>query len=150
MVAAPCARRLARRSHSALLAALTVLLLQTLVVWNFSSLDSGAGSAQGAAAGGVEQPPPARPRAGSAGTCPPSPLQPEEAAEDGGPRRGREEAAPQKPGRSSWPAGGHCPRGRCELGPRVGAFLGPIKPVFSSSGTYLLGLDEDWSVVPGE
>ncbi|XP_067407152.1 xylosyltransferase 1 [Emydura macquarii macquarii] len=41
MVAAPCARRLARRSHSALIAALTVLLLQTLVVWNFSSLDSG-------------------------------------------------------------------------------------------------------------
>ncbi|KAI5762104.1 XYLT1 [Gulo gulo luscus] len=60
MVAAPCARRLARRSHSALLAALTVLLLQTLVVWNFSSLDSGAGERRGgAAAGGVEQPPPA-------------------------------------------------------------------------------------------
>ncbi|KAG8513485.1 Xylosyltransferase 1 [Galemys pyrenaicus] len=60
MVAAPCARRLARRSHSALLAALTVLLLQTLVVWNFSSLDSGAGERRGgAAAGGAEQPPPA-------------------------------------------------------------------------------------------
>uniref|UniRef100_A0A8I3N3Y3 Xylosyltransferase 1 n=1 Tax=Canis lupus familiaris TaxID=9615 RepID=A0A8I3N3Y3_CANLF len=59
MVAAPCARRLARRSHSALLAALTVLLLQTLVVWNFSSLDSGAGERRGgAAAGGAEQPPP--------------------------------------------------------------------------------------------
>uniref|UniRef100_F6TSW7 Xylosyltransferase 1 n=1 Tax=Ornithorhynchus anatinus TaxID=9258 RepID=F6TSW7_ORNAN len=43
MVAGPCARRLARRSHSALIAALTVLLLQTLVVWNFSSLDSGPG-----------------------------------------------------------------------------------------------------------
>uniref|UniRef100_A0A8D0AYY4 Xylosyltransferase 1 n=1 Tax=Salvator merianae TaxID=96440 RepID=A0A8D0AYY4_SALMN len=38
---APCARRLARRSHSALLLALTVLLVQTLVVWNFSSLDAG-------------------------------------------------------------------------------------------------------------
>ncbi|XP_069920878.1 xylosyltransferase 1 [Oryctolagus cuniculus] len=60
MVAAPCARRLARRSHSALLAALTVLLLQTLIVWNFSSLDSGAGERRaGAAAGGAEQPPPA-------------------------------------------------------------------------------------------
>ncbi|KAM9209081.1 xylosyltransferase 1 [Dugong dugon] len=60
MVAAPCARRLARRSHSALLAALTVLLLQTLVVWNFSSLDSGAGERRGGSAGGgAEQPPPA-------------------------------------------------------------------------------------------
>ncbi|XP_055483251.1 xylosyltransferase 1 [Psammomys obesus] len=57
MVAAPCARRLARRSHSALLAALMVLLLQTLVVWNFSSLDSGAGERRraGAAAGAAEQ-----------------------------------------------------------------------------------------------
>ena len=36
-----CARRLARRSRSALIAALTVLLVQTLIVWNFSSLDSG-------------------------------------------------------------------------------------------------------------
>ncbi|RMC17741.1 hypothetical protein DUI87_05406 [Hirundo rustica rustica] len=41
MVAAPCARRLARRSRSALVAALTVLLLQTLLVWNFTSLDAG-------------------------------------------------------------------------------------------------------------
>lgn len=40
----PCARRLARRSKSALLvAALAVLLLQTLIVWNFSSLDSAGG-----------------------------------------------------------------------------------------------------------
>ncbi|XP_054990427.1 xylosyltransferase 1 [Sorex araneus] len=47
MVAAgPCARRLARRSHSALLAALSVLLLQTLVVWNFSSLDAGSAPQQ--------------------------------------------------------------------------------------------------------
>uniref|UniRef100_A0A8C9RQ02 Xylosyltransferase 1 n=1 Tax=Scleropages formosus TaxID=113540 RepID=A0A8C9RQ02_SCLFO len=43
MVNAPCARRLARRSRSALIAALTVLLVQTLIVWNFSSLDSGDG-----------------------------------------------------------------------------------------------------------
>lgn len=64
MVAAPCARRLARRSHSALLAALMVLLLQTLVVWNFSSLDSGAGEQRraGAAAGAAEQQQPAAPR----------------------------------------------------------------------------------------
>ncbi|KAF0037785.1 hypothetical protein F2P81_010659 [Scophthalmus maximus] len=41
MVGGVCARRLARRSRSALIAALTVLLVQTLVVWNFSSLDSG-------------------------------------------------------------------------------------------------------------
>ncbi|XP_068607203.1 xylosyltransferase 1 [Brachionichthys hirsutus] len=41
MVGALCARRLARRSRSALIAALTVLLVQTLIVWNFSSLDSG-------------------------------------------------------------------------------------------------------------
>ncbi|XP_034749471.1 xylosyltransferase 1-like [Etheostoma cragini] len=40
----PCARRLARRSKSALLiAALAVLLVQTLIVWNFSSLDSASG-----------------------------------------------------------------------------------------------------------
>ncbi|XP_005739957.1 xylosyltransferase 1-like [Pundamilia nyererei] len=41
----PCARRLARRSRSALLlvAALAVLLVQTLIVWNFSSLDSTGG-----------------------------------------------------------------------------------------------------------
>ncbi|XP_053550711.1 xylosyltransferase 1 [Bombina bombina] len=41
MVPASCPRRLARRSRSAILAALTVLLIQTLIVWNFSSLDSG-------------------------------------------------------------------------------------------------------------
>lgn len=42
----PCGRRLARRSASVLLlAAVTaLLLLQTLVVWNFSSLDSGSTS----------------------------------------------------------------------------------------------------------
>ncbi|XP_054590525.2 xylosyltransferase 1 [Nothobranchius furzeri] len=40
----PCARRLARRSRSALLlSAVAVLLLQTLIVWNFSSLDSTGG-----------------------------------------------------------------------------------------------------------
>ncbi|MEQ2208553.1 hypothetical protein XENOCAPTIV_005836 [Xenoophorus captivus] len=40
----PCARRLARRSRSALLlAAVSVLLIQTLTVWNFSSLDSAGG-----------------------------------------------------------------------------------------------------------
>lgn len=40
----PCARRLARRSKTALLVvALAVLLLQTLIVWNFSSLDSAGG-----------------------------------------------------------------------------------------------------------
>lgn len=40
----PCARKLARRSKSALLvAALAVLLVQTLIVWNFSSLDSTGG-----------------------------------------------------------------------------------------------------------
>uniref|UniRef100_A0A6Q2YDP4 Xylosyltransferase 1 n=1 Tax=Esox lucius TaxID=8010 RepID=A0A6Q2YDP4_ESOLU len=41
MVGGSCARRLARRSRSALIAALTVLLVQTLIVWNFSSFDSG-------------------------------------------------------------------------------------------------------------
>ncbi|KAM9792765.1 xylosyltransferase 1 [Neosynchiropus ocellatus] len=41
MLGGLCARRLARRSRSALIAALTVLLVQTLIVWNFSSLDSG-------------------------------------------------------------------------------------------------------------
>ncbi|XP_033827797.1 xylosyltransferase 1 [Periophthalmus magnuspinnatus] len=41
MVGGLCARRLARRSRSTLIAALTVLLVQTLIVWNFSSLDSG-------------------------------------------------------------------------------------------------------------
>lgn len=41
MVGGLCARRLARRSRSALIVALTVLLVQTLIVWNFSSLDSG-------------------------------------------------------------------------------------------------------------
>ncbi|RVE69968.1 hypothetical protein OJAV_G00083240 [Oryzias javanicus] len=41
----PCARRLARRPRSALLllAAVAVLLVQTLIVWNFSSLDSAGG-----------------------------------------------------------------------------------------------------------
>uniref|UniRef100_A0A8C0H7C8 Xylosyltransferase 1 n=1 Tax=Chelonoidis abingdonii TaxID=106734 RepID=A0A8C0H7C8_CHEAB len=58
MVATPCARRLARRSHSALIAALTVLLLQTLVVWNFSSLDSGEEQRR-AGWGGGHGPPPA-------------------------------------------------------------------------------------------
>ncbi|XP_007577862.1 xylosyltransferase 1-like [Poecilia formosa] len=46
MVGTPCARRLARRSRSALLlAAAALLLIQTLVVWNFSSLDSAGGDA---------------------------------------------------------------------------------------------------------
>lgn len=44
MTGNPCARRPARRSRSALLiAALAVLLVQTLIVWNFSSLDSAGG-----------------------------------------------------------------------------------------------------------
>lgn len=44
MTGNPCARRLARRSKSALLAAaLAVMLVQTLIVWNFSSLDSTGG-----------------------------------------------------------------------------------------------------------
>ncbi|XP_030067402.1 xylosyltransferase 1 [Microcaecilia unicolor] len=41
MGAALCARRLVRRSRPALLAALTVLFIQTLLVWNFSSFDAG-------------------------------------------------------------------------------------------------------------
>ncbi|KAL0992585.1 hypothetical protein UPYG_G00095350 [Umbra pygmaea] len=41
MVGNPCGRKSARRSKSALIAALTVLLVQTLIVWNFSSLDTG-------------------------------------------------------------------------------------------------------------
>ena len=48
MVGGSCARRLARRSRSALIAALTVLLVQTLIVWNFSSLDSGEERENGA------------------------------------------------------------------------------------------------------
>uniref|UniRef100_A0A667WXF3 Xylosyltransferase 1 n=1 Tax=Myripristis murdjan TaxID=586833 RepID=A0A667WXF3_9TELE len=40
MVGNPCVRRLARRSRSVLVVALAVLLVQTLIVWNFSSLDS--------------------------------------------------------------------------------------------------------------
>ncbi|XP_067162646.1 xylosyltransferase 1 [Apteryx mantelli] len=51
MVAAACGRRLARRSHSALLAALTVLLLQTLLVWNFTSLDAAEEQRDGGGAG---------------------------------------------------------------------------------------------------
>ena len=47
MVGGLCARRLARRSRSALIAALTVLLVQTLIVWNFSSLDSGEEASNG-------------------------------------------------------------------------------------------------------
>lgn len=44
MSGSPCARRLARRSRSALLVvALAVLLVQTLIVWNFSSLDTAGG-----------------------------------------------------------------------------------------------------------
>ena len=44
MTGNPCARKLARRSKPALLvAALAVLLVQTLIVWNFSSLDSPGG-----------------------------------------------------------------------------------------------------------
>lgn len=49
MSGSPCARRLARHSRSALLlAAVAVLLVQTLIVWNFSSLDSAAGGDGGA------------------------------------------------------------------------------------------------------
>ncbi|XP_033944219.1 xylosyltransferase 1-like [Pseudochaenichthys georgianus] len=49
MTGIPCPRRLARRSKSALLiAALAVLLVQTLIVWNFSSLDSAGGGDGGA------------------------------------------------------------------------------------------------------
>ncbi|TNN44397.1 Xylosyltransferase 1 [Liparis tanakae] len=49
MVGGLCARRLARRSRSALIVALTVLLVQTLIVWNFSSLDSGEDRENGGA-----------------------------------------------------------------------------------------------------
>ncbi|CAB1413325.1 unnamed protein product [Pleuronectes platessa] len=38
----PCSRRPARLRSGLLLAAVAALLLQTLVVWNFSSLDGGA------------------------------------------------------------------------------------------------------------
>uniref|UniRef100_A0A674D0K6 Xylosyltransferase 1 n=1 Tax=Salmo trutta TaxID=8032 RepID=A0A674D0K6_SALTR len=41
MVGNMCGRKLARRSKSALIVALTVLLVQTLIVWNFSTLDTG-------------------------------------------------------------------------------------------------------------
>ncbi|XP_045575604.1 xylosyltransferase 1 [Salmo salar] len=41
MVGNMCGRKLARRSKSALIVALTVLLVQTLIVWNFSTLDIG-------------------------------------------------------------------------------------------------------------
>ncbi|KAM9391898.1 xylosyltransferase 1-like [Pholidichthys leucotaenia] len=52
----PCARRLARRSKSALLvAALAVLLVQTLMMWNFSSLDSSAGGDGGARSRGKRE-----------------------------------------------------------------------------------------------
>ncbi|CAB1350309.1 unnamed protein product [Coregonus sp. 'balchen'] len=40
MVGNLCGRKLARRSKSALIVALTVLLVQTLIVWNFSTLDT--------------------------------------------------------------------------------------------------------------
>ncbi|KAJ8001822.1 hypothetical protein DPEC_G00173410 [Dallia pectoralis] len=51
MVGGWCARRLARRSRSALVAALTVLLVQTLLVWNFSSFDSGEEGENGGGGG---------------------------------------------------------------------------------------------------
>ncbi|XP_013856133.1 xylosyltransferase 1, partial [Austrofundulus limnaeus] len=69
MTGNPCTRRLARRSRSALLlCALVVLLLQTLVVWNFSSLDPGGGGHGGARSrekredrtGGLNKEPPRR------------------------------------------------------------------------------------------
>ncbi|XP_053706689.1 xylosyltransferase 1-like isoform X1 [Synchiropus splendidus] len=45
MAGHPCARRLARRSTPALvLTAMAVLLVQTLIVWNFSSLDGDGGA----------------------------------------------------------------------------------------------------------
>ncbi|XP_037544373.1 xylosyltransferase 1 [Nematolebias whitei] len=47
MTGNPCARRLARRS-ALLLCAVAVLLVQTLLVWNFSSLDHGGGGHGGA------------------------------------------------------------------------------------------------------
>ena len=48
MVGNPCARKLARRSKSALIAALSVLLIQTLIVRNFSTLDSSEDGGKGA------------------------------------------------------------------------------------------------------
>lgn len=115
----PCGRRLARRSHSALLLALTVLLVQTLVVWNFSSLDSGdeqrrSGGHEkrelGSSRGGPRAPP-GSPRRGPpaaaarsrvrTGLAAPLPLRPT-------PRLGSQSAAPAS-------QGGHCPplRARC-------------------------------------
>lgn len=47
MTGNPCARRLARRS-ALLFCAVAVLLVQTLLVWNFSSLDHGGGGHGGA------------------------------------------------------------------------------------------------------
>ncbi|CAL8264598.1 unnamed protein product, partial [Gadus morhua 'NCC'] len=43
-----CARKLARRSKSVLIAALSVLLIQTLIVRNFSTLDSSEDGGKGA------------------------------------------------------------------------------------------------------
>ncbi|XP_018094601.1 xylosyltransferase 1 isoform X2 [Xenopus laevis] len=52
MVTASIPRRLARRSRTAIVAALTVLLIQTLIVWNFSNLDSGDEQRAGGGGGG--------------------------------------------------------------------------------------------------
>ncbi|XP_043945087.1 xylosyltransferase 1 [Protopterus annectens] len=40
MVSVSCARRLPRRSHAALIAAFTLLLIQAVILWNISNLDS--------------------------------------------------------------------------------------------------------------
>lgn len=48
MVGNMCGRKLARRAKSALIVALTVLLVQTLIVWNFSTLDTGEEAGEGA------------------------------------------------------------------------------------------------------
>ncbi|OCT64094.1 hypothetical protein XELAEV_18045194mg [Xenopus laevis] len=52
MVTASIPRRLARRSRTAIVAALTVLLIQTLIVWNFSNLDIGDEQRAGGGGGG--------------------------------------------------------------------------------------------------
>nr|AAH73559.1 MGC82842 protein [Xenopus laevis] len=55
MVTASIPRRLARRSRTAIVAALTVLLIQTLIVWNFSNLDIGDEQRAGGGGGSREK-----------------------------------------------------------------------------------------------
>nr|XP_035953795.1 xylosyltransferase 1-like isoform X2 [Halichoerus grypus] len=105
MVAAPCARRLARRSHSALLAALTAAAADAGRV-EFQQPRLRGRGARGAAAGGAEQPPGPGPAPGAPGPARRAGCSPRRRRRTGGPGAGAGRRPRRTPSAAAGQSGG--------------------------------------------